>query len=375
MKVSYWEESSFYRPVDALIVGSGIVGLQAAIHLKKKRKDWDILICERGSIPSGASTRNAGFGCLGSPSELLADLEEHGEQQVWDLVAARHEGLEKLCEQFDKEDMEWEQHGGYELFTSENSQSLHDVQEAIPSLNEQMNKITGNPNYFQISDSPHPFSNGQKLINIPSEAQLHPGKLMLSLVEQAQHLGIRFLSQWKIEHIETDPDHIRVYSDADMPLTTKHLLLATNGFTHQLFPQLPVFPARNQVLLTSPIPDLPIKGCFHFDRGYIYFRNVGNRVLIGGARNRAPEEEQTDEAGTTEEITNALKEMVHEVILPNKNVRYTHEWSGILGLGESKFPILEEITPNVFAAVRLGGMGVALGSWLGEKAADLVLKE
>jgi glycine/D-amino acid oxidase-like deaminating enzyme len=44
-------------------------------------------------------------------------------------------------------------------------------------------------------------------------------------------------------------------------------------------------PARAQVLITKPIDSLKIKGTFHMDRGYYYFRNIDNRVLIGGGRN------------------------------------------------------------------------------------------
>jgi len=61
------------------------------------------------------------------------------------------------------------------------------------------------------------------------------------------------------------------------------------------------------VLVTSPIKKLPFKGAFHFDEGFYYFRNLGNRVLLGGARNKAPEAEQTDEQVTTTLIQNELE--------------------------------------------------------------------
>jgi L-2-hydroxyglutarate oxidase LhgO len=67
---SYWEQSSFFN-YDAIIIGSGIVGLIAAIHLKKSSPNLNIAVLERGFLPSGASTKNAGFACFGSVSELI----------------------------------------------------------------------------------------------------------------------------------------------------------------------------------------------------------------------------------------------------------------------------------------------------------------
>ena len=56
-----------------------------------------------------------------------------------------------------------------------------------------------------------------------------------------------------------------------------------------------VKPARAQVLITKPIENLDIKGTFHLDKGYYYFRNIENRILFGGGRNLDFEGETTTE--------------------------------------------------------------------------------
>ncbi|NND33127.1 MAG: FAD-binding oxidoreductase, partial [Saprospiraceae bacterium] len=70
---SYWEKTSFLAHRNIVIIGSGIVGLTTSIYLKRQQPHRSVLVIDRGSIPTGASTRNAGFACFGSPSELLAD--------------------------------------------------------------------------------------------------------------------------------------------------------------------------------------------------------------------------------------------------------------------------------------------------------------
>jgi hypothetical protein len=83
--LSYWEQQSFFGPVDIAIIGAGLVGLTAAIYLKERRPNWRIVVLERGALPSGASTKNAGFACFGSILELIKQ-EQRGDTQT--VVAA-----------------------------------------------------------------------------------------------------------------------------------------------------------------------------------------------------------------------------------------------------------------------------------------------
>jgi len=77
MQVSIWEKETFYAPQDIVIVGSGFVGLWSAFYLKKKDPDLKITILDRGMIPTGASTRNAGFACFGSLNNYIDCFGQH----------------------------------------------------------------------------------------------------------------------------------------------------------------------------------------------------------------------------------------------------------------------------------------------------------
>jgi len=79
MNLSYWELQTYFKNIDLTIIGSGIVGLTAAIESKKKFPSLKVIVLERGILPSGASTKNAGFSCFGSVSELLSDLKNTSE--------------------------------------------------------------------------------------------------------------------------------------------------------------------------------------------------------------------------------------------------------------------------------------------------------
>ena len=152
---------------------------------------------------------------------------------------------------------------------------------------------------------------------------------------------------------------------------TKKIFIATNGFAKELLNE-EVQPARAQVLITKPIKNLPIKGTFHLEKGYYYFRNIDNRILFGGGRNLDFKTEETLEFGETELIQNKLEEILKTTILPNSDFEIEHRWSGIMGVGTQKKAIVKQISNNVFCGVRLGGMGVAIGSLVGKELADLI---
>ena len=82
--------------------------------------------------------------------------------------------------------------------------------------------------------------------------------------------------------------------------------------------------------------------------------------------------EETTAFAQTELVKNRLEDLLKTVILPNQDVKIDHYWSGIMGIGSQKKPIIKQLSENVFCGVRLGGMGVAIGSLVGKELADIV---
>jgi len=174
----------------------------------------------------------------------------------------------------------------------------------------------------------------------------------------------------EVRGFDKQSDNVGLITNLPIRLSAAKLLLCTNAFARELIPQLNVEPARGQILVTSPIPHLRFKGTFHHDEGFYYFRNLGDRILLGGARNKAIEEEHTDKLVTTNKIQDELERFLREVVLPNTPCRIDHRWSGIMGVGDEKMPIVGPIDDRIFSAVRMGGMGVALAPVMGKKIAE-----
>ena len=77
----------------SVVVGAGFTGLSAAYHLlATKHKGAKIALLDRYLPPLGASTRNAGFACIGTVGEFVADSQLEQDERVWDRMHERWQG-------------------------------------------------------------------------------------------------------------------------------------------------------------------------------------------------------------------------------------------------------------------------------------------
>lgn len=375
MNPSLWEKESFLSPADILIAGSGFVGLWSAYHLKKKNPRLRITVIDRGYIPTGASTRNAGFACFGSVTELIKDSFTMGDDNMLTLVEMRHRGLEKITNTFRKKQIDYTNVGGYELIPAIQKDKYSELKDQVKWLNKLLRGVTNVKKTFSFADEKikqFGFAEVGHIIFNELEGYLHPGKLCQQLMLKVQAMGVNIVPATEITHHESKADGITVHTNRNFSLRGERLLICTNGFAKQLLPDLEIVPARGQVLVTAPLPSLKFKGTFHYDEGYYYFRNLGNRILIGGARNLAVDEETTTALDTTSLIQETLENFISRHLLPRTPFKITDRWSGIMGLGAEKMPIIKKLNDRLFCAVKMSGMGVALAPVAGEQIASMM---
>ena len=67
---------------------------------------------ERGVLPWGASTKNAGFACFGSLGEVLDDLQNTSLDEIVRLIESRNNGLKWLIKLLGKEAIDFQLNGG-----------------------------------------------------------------------------------------------------------------------------------------------------------------------------------------------------------------------------------------------------------------------
>ncbi len=370
--LSFWEKNSFIDH-DYIIIGSGLMGLHIAYELIEKEPNAKVIVLERGVFPSGASTKNAGFACFGSLTEILSDFTLNGVEKTLETIKERYEGIELLCQRLGKNNVGYEANGGYELIFEKDLHSLDKLEEVNKSLfpifqqdvfelvNEKIEQFGFDPDIVKA------------LIYNRFEGQIDSGKMMQSFLKLVSSKGVQILTGCEVLAIhETDSRAIAEVTHNVLKerlcFSAKKIFVCTNALLNMLYKEEIVKPGRGQIFVTKPIPNLPFKGVFHFDEGFYYFRNYEDRVIFGGGRNLDFIKEESQEFEYNEMVLENLKAILTEVILPHVHVEIELQWTGIMGFTMDKNPIIKKQSDKVIVAMSCNGMGVALTGISAKKA-------
>lgn len=374
--LSYWEQQSFVR-YNNIVIGGGIVGLSTAIELKDKYPAQSVLVLERGLLPTGASSRNAGFACMGSLTEILDDSQYTNEDEIVRLYDWRKCGLELLRQRLGDAAIGYKSDGSYELIGDNELSAL----DKIDYINNLLQPVTKQPAFKLVNDKIDAFGFGKQavkaLVENTCEGELHTGKMLRALTDFALMKGVEIKTGAEVCRFDEEEKQVVVQvadpvRDDILMLHCDTLSICTNAFTKQLLPDVDVVPGRGQVVITEPIEGLKFKGVYHFDKGYYYFREIDGRVLLGGGRNLDFEGEATTNIALTDLIQKDLEEKLRTVILPETEFTIAQRWAGIMAFGKTKQPIVKAFSNRVYGAFRMGGMGVALGSDVGRSLVQLI---
>lgn len=359
---SFWEQDYWNKKFEFVIIGAGFTGLNCAINIKEKYPKSSVLVIDNSLRFSMASTKNAGFACFGSPSELLFDIDKVGEEVAAELMTKRRAGINMINQQFAKL-CDYRSCISHEWFLDSDLYSK--CADKLACLNKIAAEKGSSQYTFELSEKADLPKGVVGEIQINGEGQLDPYKLHEALLSKCRFLNVELLDGVKVTQVNDQS----ILTIKGLELKGDTIINCTNALSSKLFNDLEITPARAQVLITSEIEDLPYNGNYHMDEGFYYFRNVGKRLLLGGARNEDIEGETVADLGINRIIAKKLNETLKR-LLPDVAYEIEKSWSGIMGFTQKKTPKCE-FANGVYHIVGLSGMGVALSFSL---AQDLVCK-
>ena len=372
--LSYWEKTQLLN-YDLIVLGGGITGMFCALEYRKLNPKASIAILERGLFSNGASTKNAGFACFGSLTELMDDSKNMDNESLCKIVQMRIDGLALLRETLGDKNIDLQWKGGYELFFDKTPDALNQIDYFNELLKPIFKKNVFYWNNSKIKQFGFSEDRVKHIIENPFEGQIDTGMMMRALRSIVNEKDISFFSNVTLTDFDfsKDQNHLSLkLKNIDFNFHCNNLAICNNAFASQLFPSLKISPGRGLVILTEPIPNLKLEGTFHYQEGYYYFRNIKDRILLGGGRSVDFDTETTTSFGVNPKIKDQLIEDLQNFIFPSEKVSLDMEWSGIMAFGKDKTPIVKKHQNNIVIGVKLSGMGVAIGSEVGKKLAMLL---
>ncbi len=372
MEWSFWERDLFRKHYDLLIIGGGFSGLATAYYFAKENPTLSICILEKQVLHRKASTRNAGMACISSLSELLNDVQLEGWGPILSLVEKRWKGLELMRNLFPAKEIHYRDVPAGELFFEGQKFTSGDYLPRMEEANEKLNPIVGE-GYFTSAPAFFPSHSSAEFVKHKWEGQLHPARLCQAWIKKCRDLGIDILEGVECLSSESNDSGFEVRTRGPV-FSANRLLWATNGALSSIYPELDVKPVQNHVWVFPERAPVSWEGNIHAESGYVYARSIGKQLLIGGARHQQ-QHQGKDLNDNGEEIYAYLVDFARQYLWENggpDKLQPEAHWTGYLGVGDHKQPILDEINEGEFILARLSGMGVALSTYLGREMAKRI---
>jgi gamma-glutamylputrescine oxidase len=196
----------------------------------------------------------------------------------------------------------------------------------------------------------------------PPDAALQPARWTRRLAALAAEAGADIHEESRIGSVdELDADHV---------------VVATDGYPSGLLGPLEglIIPTRGQMLATEPIPER-LFDCPHYSRhGFDYWQQrEDGRILAGGFRDTALDDEFTTSEETTAAIQGSLESLVADLV--GWPVVPTHRWAGLFGFVPDFMPVVGRVPgeERLWVSGGYSGHGMVLGFMCGELVSSAIL--
>lgn len=373
---------------EIVIIGGGIAGASAALHLAEHGRQVTIL--ERGEIASEASGLNmGGLGGMGwgdSP-----DLTSH-------LTMGSLDTFRRL--QLDMGyDIEFRQSATLQAIqTDEEMEYASDRVRTLRGRGYDLELLTAGE-ARAIEPEAGPDAKGYVLV--PQRGQADPVKATQAFASAAQALGAKVLAGYGVTGIELRSDGTYRLSTTRAEIQCSYLVIAAGAWCVQVGKMLglniPIVPVRGQMWATDSLPPRVFHTISAFESPLQWHENPGNdditppelthiagrrvtrhlygrqrrngEVIFGGDREAIGYDDGVDEKGI--EVN---KGHADEVLPFLRNIRIKRTWSGLMPFSLDGKPIIGKVPrrDNLYIVSGLASSGFGRGPMAGKFVADLL---
>ena len=349
--------------IDFAIVGSGYTGLAAARVLAKAGNS--VVVLEQNNIGWGASSRNGGMATPGLKQDIFKIYKKYGidyAREFWKASVDAIDVLEKIILEEEIE-CDWSRNGHIALA---GKQSHYDK---LPEYAEWIKRELGHektlvPKEEIQSEIGTDFYFGGLSDEI--SGGLQPAKYVNGLARVVSNLGVILCENSSVDSIKKDGKFYEVLTSRGV-IKSKDVIIATNGYTDTLIPDLKpkIFPVGSYIIVSEPLPidvqkKISPKGRMFYDSKWFinYFRLTPDGRMLWGGRNDLSTDLDLNESAAL------LSTQVRKVFPELETVKFTHTWTGKLGITFDLMPHIGEVN-GIHYAFGYGGHGLSIATYLG----------
>jgi len=359
--------------VDFAIIGGGFTGLAAAAWLRLLAPEKSVAVFESARIGAGASGRTGGM--------VLAETAAGNQPGLGDVLAGFQSILEKL-----KVRCDLKLNGAWEIARKQSS---------------------GKAKHRQSPIAWNDSGNLRVVKEVPG-GTLDPGKLVTGLARAAQRQGAQIYEHHLVQHIHwsaTPELHLTTTSGEKKKITTTKILFATNALSLPEAGLTGMHPRLTLAVLTKPVSEKVLtaiglaerKPFYTVDFPYLWGRVHRDRsIVLGAGLVQSPDADDLEKVDIAAEESAAafdrLEDRIRHLHPALAKIKFLRRWGGPILFRDSWKPVFDwhpesiaspttrngagengDATRNAVVLGAYAGHGVALSSYLGTWAAEVLL--
>ena len=384
---TYWHATGGPTPVavdrldgdadcEVAIVGGGIAGLSAALHLAR---DYGIAVrvLEAGAIGWGASGRSGGFCTPGGIRHGWRRLARRfGIEEARRWFAAQKTAVELVADIARRHRIDLRRAGEGEYLVAHRPGRMAGLEREAAFLREHFGERCDLLRRAELEERGIALEEAHGALYLPCGFGLHPLRYVRGLARAATEYGARIHERspavaWRLEN-----GFHRLLTPGGS-VWTRRVLVATDGYAPEMLrPELrgQVLPALSSILVTRPLTpsERDAQGwrepalVADTRRLLFYMRLLGDGRLLFGARGGL-----TATPAAFRERRRWLDSCLRQRFPAWRHVAVEHAWWGLVALSRDGLPHLAPV-PGLPRTWRIGpynGSGIAMATLLGRLAA------
>jgi len=358
---------------DVCIVGGGISGLSAALHLAER--GFTVALLEAKHLGFGGSGRSGGqtiFGYASGQEKLEKLVGAADARYMWDIAL---EGMKLQRELIAKHSIACDYVAGH-MHVGVKARHDAELRAEVESLQETYGyrsvRLVGHEELRTLVPSER-YTMG---IYDSNSGHLQPYKYTLGLGAAAARAGVKIFENSRVTKLAftTNPNSDTLVHSESGVVRARHLLIAGNALLGRLVPELAsklmavgTYIAATEVLGAERASALITNNAAVADINWVldYFRRSADHRLLFGGRVSYSGVDPFDSA-------RVLRKRIQRVFPRLHDTRIEYAWGGYVDITPNRAPHFGRLAPNVYFLQGFSGHGMVLSGIAGKLVAEAI---